>query len=291
VFGHNFFGFLSLAVSIAGYAPYIVSTINGKTRPHAFSWIVWTMAVALVWVAQVSRDAGPGAWVTACAVIACVFISGLSFRYGEKGITRSDEVVFGVTLAAIPLWALTRDPLASVALMAVINVLGFVPTFRKTYKDPFSENMLFYISVVLKFMLGLLALDHYSFVTTLFPINSIVVNSLFIAMLVWRRREISGLGPFHDRGTPKKPVWKLPRLHLAERLHGIKRFCRSHLAAQRSGLPSPPMWSARRSAMTIVDAGLAMPKRKTEIPPPLPKPSTPRWGGRAFFSALQTERS
>jgi|GEM_PF-85109 len=194
MFYKDLFGLLSLVVSIVGYAPYFVTILNGKTKPHMFSWIIWTMAIGLAFVAQVSRQAGPGAWVTGCAVLACLAIAVLAVRYGEKDITRSDEIVFGLALAAIPLWVATKEPLWSVLLMALINDFGFYPTFRKTLKDPHGENAPFFVSVVVKYLLGIAAIEHYSLVTVLFPLNCAVVNAAFLGLLFWRRRQLSRAG-------------------------------------------------------------------------------------------------
>lgn len=195
MFDKNFIGVLSLIVAILGYVPYVVTIFNGRTRPHAFSWVIWTIAVMLAFVAQISRGAGHGAWVTGVTAAACVFISALALWRGERHITRSDEVFFGLTLAAIPLWVVTKEPLWSVLLMVVINNVGFIPTFRKTYRDPYSENVPFFVSVVVKFALGILALDHITPVTLLFPLNCALVNAIFIAMIYWRRHELHQHAP------------------------------------------------------------------------------------------------
>ncbi len=188
----TFIGLLSLVVSIIGYAPYIASIFDGRCKPHAFSWVIWTMATVLIFIAQCSRDAGPGAWVTGLTALACFLVSLFSLRYGEKEITRSDEIIFGVGLAAIPLWAVMQDPLWSVLLMIGINCLGFYPTFRKSYDKPYEENAFFYSTNVVKFFLGFLALQQYSMVTALSPLFGAFINGAFLAVLLWRRQELAG---------------------------------------------------------------------------------------------------
>ncbi|GEM_PF-1476301 len=197
--GKTIFGVLSLVVSIAGYVPYFSSIIAGRCKPHAFSWVTWTMATALIFLAQCSKDAGPGAWVTGLTALACFLISLFSLRNGEKEITRSDEVIFGIGLAAIPLWAVTQDPLWSVLLMMGIISLGFYPTFRKSYDKPYEEHAFFYGTCVAKFFFGFLAVQHYSLVTALSPLFGMLINAAFLAMLLWRRRHLGGLHePMND---------------------------------------------------------------------------------------------
>jgi hypothetical protein len=189
MFDKNVLGYLSLVVSVIGYAPYIAAIVKRQCRPHAFSWITWTLTGSLAYAAQGSRDAGPGAWVTGFAVVACAAISWLALRYGERRITRIDKILFSLSLAAIPLWVLTKDPLWSVVLLVAISYLGFLPTFRKTYYYPYDEIAFFYVSVIVKFLLGIAALDQYSLVTVLCPLNSVIINSVFLAMMFWRRRK------------------------------------------------------------------------------------------------------
>ncbi len=189
--GKDIVGLVSMVVAVIGYVPYVTSMRDGKTKPHAFSWITWTLAIVLVFFAQLTRGAGPGAWVTGISALACIGITITALMMGDKDITRADEVVFGLALAAVPLWAVTQDPLWSILLMVMINNLGFIPTFRKTYTDPFSENTLFFCSVVIKYALGIVALSHYSLVTVVFPLNCSLISALFLGMIYWRRHEIT----------------------------------------------------------------------------------------------------
>lgn len=211
----DLFAFLSLVVSIVGYAPYVVSIFNGTTKPHAFTWMTWTIGVTLAFAAQLNRGAGQGAWVTGCTVVGCAGIALLSLRYGDKDITRSDEIVFGATLAAIPVWVVTREPLWSVVMMVAINNLGFIPTFRKTWHDPYSENLPFYASVVAKFLLGIAALDRYALVTVLFPLNCVIANAVFLAMVIGRRRALAG-AQGHAPWLQRRPPYAAPQPALTE---------------------------------------------------------------------------
>jgi len=183
-------GYLSLAVSIAGYIPYFHSIISGKSKPHVFSWIVWSWASCFLFVAQFLRGAGAGAWVTGITALASVLVMLLSLKYGEKSITHSDETVFGLSLAALPLWVITESPLWSVVLLVGICAFGFFPTFRKSYDNPHEELAVFYLSNVFKFLFGFLALENYAASTALYPVYGVLANGAFVAMLLWRRNSM-----------------------------------------------------------------------------------------------------
>lgn len=182
-------GAVATLIGLIGYAVYIKTIIQGNTRPHVFSWFVWGVLTAIAWVAQVSEGAGPGAWVTGMTAGMSFVVVALAFFKSRKNldITRSDVVTFIGALASIPLWLMTGDPLLAVILVSAIDVLGFYPTFRKGYFKPDEENLFHYNMAALKFVIGILAITSFSWVTVLYPASLVLMNGLFVVMILWRR--------------------------------------------------------------------------------------------------------
>jgi hypothetical protein len=140
--------------------------------------------------AKVWDHAGIGAWVMIFSTAKCFLVSLLALKYGEKTITRSDWVSLVACLAAIPLWILTGNPLASVLLLFVIETLAFYPTFRKTWHKPFEETLWAYNISSLQFIFGLMALENYTFITMIGGISLIISNTIFVIYTLIRRRII-----------------------------------------------------------------------------------------------------
>ena len=76
-------------------------------------------------------------------------------------------------------------------LITVIDALGFVPTFRKSYSRPFEETAVTYAISGLKFVVAILALENLSLVTWLYPASLVLMNGLFVGMVLTRRRQLS----------------------------------------------------------------------------------------------------
>ena len=181
------FGLLSLLLSIVSYVPYLRSIFAANTKPHAFTWLVWGAVMAIAFVAQLTGRAGAGSWATGLSAAFCLAIGVIALFRGEKHITRGDWIALITTLAAIPLWAATSDPLWSVLLVTGIDAVAYYPTFRKSWTKPDEELASKYVLTVVRYVFSLLALERYTIVTTIYQLVSILMEAGIVVMLLWRR--------------------------------------------------------------------------------------------------------
>lgn len=186
----TFLGIAATVIALYSYIPYFRDIFAGRTKPHAFSWLVWFLLTAVAFAAQVKDGGKAGAWVTGFTALVSLFILGAAIRHGEKDITKSDWLcLIGAFLAMIA-WAITKSPLTAVILITVIDALGFAPTFRKAYYHPEQETLITFALSAVKFVIAIAALSHYSAVTVLYPASLVFMNGLFVTMLVTRRKQL-----------------------------------------------------------------------------------------------------
>jgi hypothetical protein len=182
-------GTVAVLIGVVQYGLYSYKIYLGEVKPHAFTWLIWAILTTIAAVAQFVDDAGPGAWVMA-------FTALMSYAYIVVGlgassrayITRVDWYFFFATLAAIPLWLITDNPLWSVILITIIDAVAYAPMFRKAYYNPETESALAQGLASSKFIFGILALQSLTLVTVLYPASLIVMNGAFALMLLWRRK-------------------------------------------------------------------------------------------------------
>ena len=182
-------GIIAVIIALAGYVPYFRDIFRGKTKPHAFSWLVWASLTGIAFFGQIFDKGGAGAWVTGFTAVVSFAIFFLALKKGEKNITSSDKwSLFGAGVALV-LWYLTSSPMGSVILITLIDALGFYPTFRKSYHKPHEETMLTFFLSGLKFVIAIIALQNYSVVTYLYPASLVLMNFIFVGLLIVRRRQ------------------------------------------------------------------------------------------------------
>ena len=177
----------SLLIAIASYVPYVRSVFVANTKPHAFTWLVWGTVMAIAFFAQLSDKAGGGSWATGLSAAFCLGIGVIALFRGEKHLTRGDWNAFLTTFLAIPFWVVTTDPLWSVVLVTGIDAVAYYPTFRKSYAKPDEELASKYVLTVIRYLLSLLALDHFTVVTSVYQLVSIFIEAGIVIMLLWRR--------------------------------------------------------------------------------------------------------
>jgi len=183
-------GSATIFLSLVGYVPYLRDVFKGKTKPHAFSWIVWTLVTFVVGIAQLAAGAGWGTIHNLVTGFIGLVIIFYALKNKDKDITRTDIVLFALALLSIPLWVFTKNPVYSIVLITGIDILAFIPTLRKTWHDPASETLISYVLAGLKYCLALGAIGTYDFSTLLYPIVLVIMNVAIVTIMVARRKPV-----------------------------------------------------------------------------------------------------
>lgn len=181
-------GSVAALVALVNYLPYLIGVYKKTLKPHAFSWIIWTLMTSIIFAAQLADGAGPGAWAAGVTAVTLFVIAIGSVRNKGYRITHSDKLSFGGALLAIPIWIITANPLWAAVIVTIIETLGFFPTYRKAFYHPEHESILAFVLTILKYSLALLALENYSVTTMLFPIALIILSSVLVVEIWWRRK-------------------------------------------------------------------------------------------------------
>lgn len=180
---------VAIALTLIAFFPYIRSILNGKTKPHVFSWVIWASTTFIVFLAQLSDKAGVGAWPIGISGIISMYVALLAYiKKSDDTITQTDWLFFIIAMTSLPLWYLTSDPLWAVVILTTVDVIGFGPTFRKAYFHPFKEQLIFYTMMAARNLVSIMALEHYSLTTMLFPAAMAAACLMFIMMVAYRRR-------------------------------------------------------------------------------------------------------
>jgi hypothetical protein len=174
-------------LAVAGNIPYVLDVIRGKVKPHPYTWLVWSIVSATVFFGMLVKGAGIGALPTAASEIFTVIIFFLSLKYGFRNIARIDHVYLAIALAGFIPWIITKDPTVSIVIAVSIDLLAFMPTLRKTWQEPATENPILFGTNVLRHILSLFSLQTYNIATTLHSVAMIITNTAMVMVIYIRK--------------------------------------------------------------------------------------------------------
>lgn len=179
---------IAIALTFIGFIPYLRSIHSGTTRPHVFSWIIWSLTTFVVFLAQLEDDGGLGAWPTGVSASITVYVTLVAYlRRADTHVHSADWLFLAASLASLPLWYFTADPFWAVIILTAVDLLGFGPTLRKAYAQPESEPLGFYVIFAVRSVFSIIALENYSVTTVLFPAAIGAACLLLVGVVEWRR--------------------------------------------------------------------------------------------------------
>ncbi len=173
-----------------GYTPYIIDTYRGKTRPHIFSYFLWSLLVFIVFFLQFTHGGGYAVWHTFTVFLFLFFIFILSFKKGKRDIRKIDYVFFFFALLSIPIWLIADQAEVSITILVVINIFAFLMTLRKIWIDPWSETLILYIVTAIRYSIILFAFADLNYITFISPFVAASLNALTACLIFIRRKQI-----------------------------------------------------------------------------------------------------
>lgn len=174
-------------LAVVGNVSYLRDALAGRVKPHPYTWFVWSIVSMTTFLGGLAKGAGIGAIPTGIAEGFTILIFLLSLKYLFKERARHIRPIDNYFLAAALLglipWALTKDPTISVVIVVCIDVIAFIPTLRKTWAYPETEQPLLYGMNVGRHVLTLFSLGSYNIATTIHSIAMIITNTLMVLFI------------------------------------------------------------------------------------------------------------
>ena len=169
---------------------YIKDIFRGNTKPHTYTWLVWSIVTTIAFLGQWVSGGGPGSWATGVAAVVTIFTLVLSLKgnYGTKDITNFDKICLGLAIISILPWLLTKNVLWSVIFATFIDLVAFFPTMRKTWYAPKSESLGSMYADAVKHSLSIFSMGSYSLVNVVFPVSVLMTKFVIIGEILFLRK-------------------------------------------------------------------------------------------------------
>ncbi len=178
---------LSMLLGAAAFVPYLLSVKKDTTRPHPYTWLILCLTQATATAGLFAGHAGliSYGFLTGTAMTGIIFL--LSLRHAKENIARGDNLILAAALIAMSMWWILDHHRVAIFMVSIIDFIAYIPTIRKVWRDPKSENAIAWTLFALSFLFALLALESYSLLTVPYLIAVLLADTI-IATIVFSRR-------------------------------------------------------------------------------------------------------
>jgi hypothetical protein len=184
------FACISTVIGIACFVPYIRDILRNTTKPHSYTWLIWAVLQSVAAAAMWSAGAGIAIASSAIGAGLCAFIFVLSLWRGSEHITVFDTVCLLGAICSFVTFLFLHNPQLSVVLAALTDVIGFLPTFRKTLVEPETETASTHLLSGLANVFALAALAAFNVTTVLYLAVIMVLDFSLGFVVVVRTRTL-----------------------------------------------------------------------------------------------------
>ncbi len=176
---------LGACVSLFGTSFYIRDTLKGETKPNRVTWFMWSIApmiataaalsTGVTWAALPVFTAGFGPFL--------VLLSSFVNRNSYWKLETFDYLCGAFSVAALVLWALTKDANIAVAFAVLSDASAAFPTVIKSYHYPETETAWAFLASTFSAFTSLLVIQQWTFASYAFPSYLLFIDILLTILI------------------------------------------------------------------------------------------------------------
>lgn len=178
------FGVCAGIFSLLGFVPYIITILQGKTKPNRASWSIWASLGIILAVSNYSAGARETMWLLTAYAVCQITIAILSLKCGEGGWNTFDQTCLLGAAVSIILWWIYNSPLIAILISIAIDSLGALPTIKKSYYQPETEDLFSWLMFWTAGTFNICALTQWSVELSAQPIYLFSFNSIVVFLLL-----------------------------------------------------------------------------------------------------------
>lgn len=155
---HVLIGQLAGILAIVQVIPYVVSILRGHTKPERMTYFIWFVVDAISATSYIAVGARTTIWVGLAYVFTGLTILLLSLKYGMGGFSHLDVICLLLAITGIVVWVKTDSALLALCFSTFASKIGYLPTIKKAYFYPDTENTFSWTMTSLTSVLNIFAL-------------------------------------------------------------------------------------------------------------------------------------
>jgi hypothetical protein len=179
------FVILGAIIATMGSLSYLIDTIKGKVKPNRVSFLMWSLAPLIAFIAELKQGVGLQSLMTfeVGFLPLTIFIASFFNKNAKWKLTRFDLTCGILSLIGLILWYLTASGNVAIVFSILADGLAALPTIVKSFSFPETESSWTYFTGTLSAAITLLTVKVWDLANAGFPLYILIVT-LVISVLV-----------------------------------------------------------------------------------------------------------
>lgn len=178
----------ALAQFLGGCA-YVRATLKGHTKPNRVTWALWGAAPILSTIILVLE--GAASWAVVPVFMAgfipmLVLFSSFFNKQAYWKLNTFDYVCGAMGAISLIFWLVADQPVVAVVMLVLTDSFAALPTIRKAWSNPETENAAVFVTGLIAASAGLMTLDNWRVLEYAFPVYLVLVNVMILSAMYGR---------------------------------------------------------------------------------------------------------
>jgi hypothetical protein len=136
--------------------------LRKKAQPHRITRLVILLAAIASVLGVVDSNNLAGVIFAGIFLVRAAYLFAMSLKFGTGGSTPLDRTCLAVAALAMIAYVITGNGWVAITLAILADLIGYIPTFVKTWRQPSSEDPTFFAIEGLASLFGALAVAEWS---------------------------------------------------------------------------------------------------------------------------------
>lgn len=176
-------GYSAWLISFVNMFWYMYSIIHKGTKPTLAYWLIAEIAMILIAVSSYSLGDRTTLWIALAYASTQLVIIGLALYYKNTKLEKRDILFISAALFSLVIWYITDNPFYALVINVAIDAMGYIPLLRNIYRDPNSEDRIYWWIAAFACVLNMFAVREISLEATLYPWYLGIINTITFILL------------------------------------------------------------------------------------------------------------
>jgi len=188
MFDHIDIGTLAGIIACLGFVPYITNTSKGHIKPSIVTWFIWSIIGISSYISYLEINGWDSSiWVPMSYMIGPIVITALCLKQIDKTYSRLDIICLVLSLLSLFIGYLFDKFYFSLIINILADSFGVIPTLKKSYNNPYSENLTAWILFFTGNIINIYTIAYPFSFQHLYPIYLTLVSILVVGILLYKR--------------------------------------------------------------------------------------------------------